>query len=229
MATRRHTSNELGFSLLELVIVIGMLSIIMGAAFSLMNRSQTNFDRNQLSIEARQNADFAITRISEIIRGAGANPAGASTINSINFISNTAADNTTSTNQVRILSDLNGNKLLTDRVSVSAGNNFFIISSEDLTLKHYASETSVNGVTVPARTIALIDNTPDVTGGDQINGKPIVLAQYILSFTCVYDPLTRNEATITVQAGPSRPISITDPRYVSFTRTMKIRLRNRNN
>ena len=42
----KHSSADSGFSLIELLIAVGILTIIMGAAFQLMVKSQTNFDAN---------------------------------------------------------------------------------------------------------------------------------------------------------------------------------------
>src|SRR5262245_4848397 len=109
--------DERGFSLLELVITVAILTIVMGAAFQLVADSQASFDRNQLLAEAHQNADFAVLRVTELLRGAGTNPNGTTAITPTTFLTNRDVNNTTSTHQLRILSDLDGDKQLISRVT----------------------------------------------------------------------------------------------------------------
>lgn len=214
---------EAGFSLLELVVAVGVLTVILGVAFSLMSSSQVSFDRNQLLAEAHQNTDFAVTRVTEILRGAGANPEGASTINSIRFITNQATDTSPADpTLVRIRSDLDGDGLLTGHVdpSINTEAAYYIIVSEDVTLQFYLNPTTIGGVDIPGRCITMTDNNASPA-------QPIVLAENIVGFSC---PVVANprEVTLTIVGGPSRPLLTTDPRYVTFTRVMQIRLRNRN-
>ena len=226
---RRTLSNERGFSLLELLVCIGILTVIMGAAFSLMNRSQTSFDRNQLLAEARANADFAILRVTEIIRGAGSNPEGDASINSLRAVTNYPTTSSTSPDLtlVRVRSDLNGDKDIEDRVDTTDPDfaPYFIIASEDVTIQHISVDTTINGVDVSGNTLILIDNTPD-TDDEITQGVPVVLAQNVIEFSC---PIEENplEVTLTITAGPTREMDPSNSRFVSFTRTMQIRLRNR--
>jgi prepilin-type N-terminal cleavage/methylation domain-containing protein len=220
---RRPHSRQPGFSLLELVVVLGILTIVMGVAFRLMTQSQVDFDRNTTFAEAHENGDFAVMRVTELVRGAGANPGALSTINSIDFISNKETDTSTPDPRVvRIRSDLNGDGDTDDRVGGgTADADYYMLASEDVTIKFFPDAAAVNGVDVPERTICLVDNT---SGAGQ--GAPRVVAKNITDFSCPVGADPR-EVTLTISAGPSRPMSAGDPRYASFTRVTQIRLRNR--
>jgi prepilin-type N-terminal cleavage/methylation domain-containing protein len=221
---RQKPRDEAGFSLLELVVVAAILTVIMGAAFGLMADSQESFDRNQILAEAHQNADFAVLRVTELLRSAGSNPNGITTVNSLTFLSNKDYGSTTvNTKLLRILSDLDCDGFTTSRVS-NSGSQYYILSSEDVTLKYYQQETTDQGVTVPAYSLCMKDNT---AGSNPSQFVPVVLASNVLDFTCTVGSDPR-EVTVAITAGPSHPIPTTDPRYVTFTRTSEIRLRNRN-
>jgi prepilin-type N-terminal cleavage/methylation domain-containing protein len=222
-----HSNRQSGFSLLELIIVVAILTIVTGAAFQLMSGTQASFDRNQLLAEAHQNADFAVLRVTELLRGSGTNPYGLSTINNYKFLLYKEVGSTTNDNRVlRLLSDLNCDNATDARVTAS-GSNYYILSSEDVTLKYYPDDTTVGSVTIPARSLCMIDNTPDPVGSTSPNqGVPIVLASNIAGFSSTLSA-DGKEITVSITAGPSRPIPVTDPRYVSFTRTAQIKLRNR--
>jgi hypothetical protein len=182
-----------------------------------MTRSQINYDANQMMVEAHANADFALNRVSELLRGAGAAPANASIYNALAFLTNPA------TNQYRILSDYDGDGLLDSRLSTTTSNpDYYAMGSEDVTLRFFPATTTVGQVTIPANSLTMIDNTPG-TG----QGVPVVIASNIIAFNISWSGSTPTMATVTLTGGPSRQISPTDPRYRSFTRTTQIRLRNR--
>ena len=219
----KQTTQESGFSLFELVVTVAILTVVMGAAFNLMTRSQVSYDANQIQAEAHANADFAVNRVTEIIRGAGSNPTNLTTVNWIDFLTNPDSSS------VRVKSDLNGDGDVTDRVdavSAATTTQYHIISSEDVTLRYYPTETVVSGVTIPARTICMIDNTPVPGTTASYDLAPIVIAQNILSFSCPAGSNPR-EVTLSITAGPSRAISTSDPRYRSYATSARIRLRNR--
>jgi prepilin-type N-terminal cleavage/methylation domain-containing protein len=220
---RSKPNLEDGFSLLELVVVVGILTIIMGAAFQLMSSSQISYDRNQLLAEAHQNADFATIRIAELVRGSGANPNGTATINGLYFVQNrqNSAD-AENFGIVRMQSDLDGDREVISRVTPAVGSDYFLLASEDVTLRFFPDTTTVGGVTVPGGTICMIDNT---AGAGQ--GVPVVLCEHIVAFSCPVTPPIPEQVTLTITAGPSKDVAATDPRYITFTRTMQIRLRNR--
>jgi prepilin-type N-terminal cleavage/methylation domain-containing protein len=212
---------EAGFSLIELVIAVGILTLVMGAAFQLMANSQEGFDRNQLLAEAHQNADFAVVRVTEMVRGAGANPGGTAVVNSVNAVSNKEVGSTTNDPKVlRIRSDYDGDGQTISQVTGS-GASYYILTSEDVTLKFYPNDTTVGTATIPARSICFIDNTQNA------DHTPVVLASHVVgvNFTVPVDP---RQMTISITGGPSKNVSQNDPRYVEFTRTMQIRVRNLN-
>jgi prepilin-type N-terminal cleavage/methylation domain-containing protein len=228
MRTSKRSTQD-GFSLLELIVSVGVLTIVMGAAFQLMTRSQSSFDRNEFLAEAHQNADFAVNRVAEIIRGAGANPHNDAFINSLTPVKNVTGlySGQTSAQAVEIVADLNGDKDTLDPVdSGTSGAKFFILSSEDLVLlfvkNDNTSETIGGNTTTVAQggTLVMIDK-------NRTPIAPVVIAENIVDFKC---PVTSNptEVQIDITAGPSHNISPTDRRYVQFTRTMQVRLRNRN-
>src|SRR4051794_2261778 len=106
---------EKGFSLMELVVAVGILMVVMAIAFKLASKSQTSANANQVLAQAHENAEFALSRVSEIIRSAGSNPTSVSTQNPLNFFVSG------SVSSVRILSDLNGDGDESDTVTNSSG------------------------------------------------------------------------------------------------------------
>jgi prepilin-type N-terminal cleavage/methylation domain-containing protein len=204
---------EHGFSLVELVVTVAILTVVMGAAFMLMTRSQTSFDANQSLAEAHQNADFAVNRITELIRGAGSNPDNIGTVDWLDFLNYVNDGDKTS---IHIMSDLNGDGDFIDDVSEEAGAQYFIMAAEDVYIQY--NETD--------RTLELVNNVP---GADT---TPVTLAEHILFFEVeLYRDMDGNEnfkeARVTVEAGPSRAIDAEDPRFRTFTTQSEIRLRNR--
>ena len=74
-------SQEAGFSLLELMVVLVVLLIITGAVFSSLVSSQKSFDAEQANAEATANARFAINRLREVLESSGNNPSQVANIN----------------------------------------------------------------------------------------------------------------------------------------------------
>jgi prepilin-type N-terminal cleavage/methylation domain-containing protein len=220
-----RSTPEAGFSLVELVVGVGILSVLMGAAFTLMARGQQSYDANQLLTQSHQNAEFAVQRVSEIIRGSGCNPTNASTVNALQFVQ---SGNTTSS--IRVKSDMNGDGTFTDLVTSSTTSSawaidpkYLILSAEDVTIEYYATATTVtvasSTVDIPARSITIKDNSAPTP-------TPYVIAQNIMDFQAVLSADSR-EVLLTITAGPNTPFSATDPRYRSYTTGTRIRLRNR--
>jgi len=218
-------SNESGFSLIEFAIGVAILTIIMSAAFSLMTRGQQSFDSNQILSQSHQNAEFAVQRVSEIIRGSGCNPTQTSTVNSLQFVQSGAT-----TSSIRVKSDMDGDGNFLDLVAASSTSSaweidprYLILSAEDVTLDYYATTTSVTTssgtVTVPGRCITLTDN-------QSATPTPVVIAQNILAFQAVPSTDAR-EVTLSVTAGPNPPFTAADPRYRTYSTGSRIRLRNR--
>jgi Tfp pilus assembly protein PilW len=217
----KKNSREAGFSLIELVIGVGILTVIMGAAFNLMVHGQRSFDSNQILAQSHQNAEFAVQRVSEIIRGAGCNPTNVSTVNALQFVQNTG-----STASIRVKSDMNGDGDFTDLVTTSSSANawaispqYLILSAEDVTIAYYATATVVGSATIPGRTITIMDNTASTPA-------PVVIAQNITAFQAV-PSADQREVVLSITAGPNPPFLPTDPRFRTYSTGSRIRLRNR--
>lgn len=200
------TTRESGFSLLELVVSVAILTVIMTIAFRLMVQSQIGFDAVQIQAESHQNAEFAVHRVTEIIRGAGANPLNLVSTTGVQFIENPGSD----TSRVRVKSDLDANGRFTDVVTTT-GAGAFIVASEDVTIQHNAT----------AQTLEIVDN--NTTGS-----LPITIAENILDFRCPvnqtgYYP---HSVLITIIAKSSRQLPLNDPRNLSITMTTQVQLRN---
>jgi prepilin-type N-terminal cleavage/methylation domain-containing protein len=215
-------TQQSGFSLLELIVSVGILTIIMGAAFQLFVRSQVNFDANQMLTEAHANTDFAVNRVAEVTRGAGANPSSAPIISALAYLE------TPDSTSVRIRSDYNGDGLINARAGgVGGTTESHIVDSEDVTLRWFPTRETYNGVDVPAFSLVMIDNTLDPPGtSPQRYNVPIVVAANVRDFSCAAGGTPVRWADVTVTGGPSRPIPPTDPRYRALSRTVRIRLRN---
>ena len=217
----RRSAQQSGFSLLELIVSVGLLTLVMAMAFQLMVRSQVSFDANQMLTEAHANADFAVNRVAAVVRGAGANPSSAPNINALAYLENPDA------RSVRIRSDYNGDEAVDDRLgdpSTAGGN--YLVGSEDITLKWFETAQNYNGVDVPAYSLTLIDNTPDPPGAPvPLHNVPVVIASNIRGFSCTPAGTPVRYADVTITGGPSRPMPRSDPRYREFTRTIRIRLR----
>ena len=60
-------SQESGFSLMELVIALLVLTAVMGIAFMLLNRFQQAYRYEEAYADAQRNARLAVARLNEII------------------------------------------------------------------------------------------------------------------------------------------------------------------
>lgn len=215
-------TNESGFSLLEFVIAATILIVILGTAFQLNVLLQRRFEPAQMIVQAHANADFAMIRVADIVRGAGANPSNASLFNSLGYLENPDPAS------VRIRSDYNGDGDVADRHgTVQRNPEYYLVTSEDVTLRWFRDETVYGGVRVPAFSLAMVDNTPDPPGpGTPSQGIPVVIASNIRNFSCVPTGTPVTEATLLVVAGPTQPIPGVNPADMEFTRSMRLPLRN---
>lgn len=199
--------TQRGISLIEMMAATAMLVVITGGIFSSLNRAQRVFTAEQANIDAQQNTRFAILRLAEIIRGAGNNPAGISTINAVSGVEITggaqdADGNITGGTAIELRSDLNGNRQFTDTIT---GNNDVVISSEDVT------------ITLSGNQVLLKDNN---TPGSQ----PIPIAEDIKAMSFDF---TRDQKLVTVHitGKSSRPLQ--DGSFRESELNGKVRLRNR--
>lgn len=204
---------ESGFSLMELVMSLLVLTVVMGIAFSLLNRFQQSYRYEEAYADAQRNARFAVARLNEIIRSAGTNPTANTTVNPTNFVSllapTTASGTAISSSSIQLRSDLNGDTLNTATVS---SNSDVIVTSENVTLWLDAANSR----------IVMDDNTvtPPLS---------VTIAESIRSVTFT-DPNGASNTNKAIQvwlvAAPSG-IAIGDPRYREVSYNTTIRLRNR--
>ena len=205
----KRPENEKGFSLMEVTIALGVVTLIMGIAFTLLNRSQIIYRYEEGYAEAARNGRFAIARLEEIIRSAGTNPTGKTTVNWLTFVDFGGGDSGTS---LRLKSDLNGDGATTSTLS---SNTDVIVASEDVTLQ---LDTSTN-------TLVMIDNNVPVDS----TRRRIPIAENIRSLSFSDSDTTnhsRKEVNINLWAVPSGVLP-SDPRYRQVNFKSIIRLRNR--
>lgn len=205
MKLRADRMNQAGTSVVELLLAVTMTMAIMGATIELLFNSQRVYSAEQATADAQENARFAIARLSEVLRGAGNNPASIQTFNPLTSttVTNNGTDVSPGTagNRVNIFADYNGNGTFNDNISASDN----IISSENVTVR-------LNGTT-----LEMVDNTS--------GGVTSPLAQDIqsVSFTEAAD---RRSITITVTARSARAVP-GDTTYRTTTMSSRVRLRNR--
>jgi prepilin-type N-terminal cleavage/methylation domain-containing protein len=205
--------KERGFSLIELTIALFVLTLVMGIAFSLLNRFQQTYRYEEAYADAQRNARFAMARLNEVIRSAGTNPTATTSVNPTDFAvllpPTTVSGTAVTSSSIQLRSDLNGDTLNTS--TLAAGD--VIVTSENVTLKLDQAN----------RQIVMVDNTPAA------NGSSIPIADNISSITFT----DLNGATKTNKAIQVRLVAIPsgiangDPRYREVSYTGVIRLRNR--
>lgn len=78
--------NKAGFSLVELIVVIGLLSLLMLAISSTMLMSMLSSNRIRTATKVKQSGNYAITQIQTLIRGAKTITACDSSSESISLI-----------------------------------------------------------------------------------------------------------------------------------------------
>jgi len=202
----QQENNESGFSLLELMIALTIITIILGVAFGALSRLQVNYRYELGYVDAQRNGRFAIARLNEIIRSAGTNPTGKTAVNWLTFVdfggSNSSA-------RLTLKSDLDGDGATS---STLASNADVIIASENVTLQ----------LNTTNNTIEMVDN-------NQPTGSPrriLPIAENVRSVTFSDPDGTRREVDITLLAVPSG-MATNDPQYREVKFTSTIRLRNR--
>ncbi|MEK6285173.1 MAG: prepilin-type N-terminal cleavage/methylation domain-containing protein [Acidobacteriota bacterium] len=204
---------ESGFSLMELIIALMVLTIVVGIAFSLLNRFQQTYRYEEAYADAQRNARFAVARLNEIIRSAGTNPTANTTVNPTNFVSllapATASGTAISSSSIQLRSDLNGDTLNTATIS---SNSDVIVTSENVTLRLDAANSWIvmdDNTVTPPLSVTIAENIRSVTFTDP-NGASN----------------TNKAIHVRLVAAPSG-IAIGDPRYREVSYNATIRLRNR--
>jgi len=202
----KPTTNQKGFSLIEVTITLGILTLIMGIAFSLFNSFQKAYQTEVSYVDAARNGRFAVARLEEIIRSAGTNPTGRTAVNWLTFVDFGSGNSSSS---LHLLSDLNGDGVTT---ATLAANTDVIIVSENVTLQ-------LNSAT---NTILLVDNNQPTTSPR----RTVTIAENIRQLTFSDPDGSRREVDIDLVAVPSG-VPTSDPRYREVHFSSNIRLRNR--
>ena len=204
---------ESGFSLVELTIALLVLTVVMGIAFSLLNRFQQSYRYEEAYADAQRNARFAMARLNEVIRSAGTNPTATTAVNPTDFAvllpPTTTSGTAVTSSSIQLRSDLDGDTK--DTSTLAAGD--VIVTSENVTLR--LDQTN--------RQIVMVDNTPAA------NLSSIPIADNIRSITFTdLDGASRTNKAIQVRlvAIPNGIVD-GDPRYREVSYTGIIRLRNR--
>src|SRR5262249_11287850 len=131
------TERQAGFSLIEVMVGLGVLTILLGITFTLLNRFQVTYQIEEGYADAARNARFAAVRLEEIIRSAGTNPTGKTAVNWLTFVDFGGGNSGPS---LHLLSDLNGDGATNSALS---NNSDVIIVSENITLQLDAATNSI--------------------------------------------------------------------------------------
>jgi prepilin-type N-terminal cleavage/methylation domain-containing protein len=195
------TDSESGFSLLELTVALGVMTIVMGAAVALLNGFQKVSRADEIYAEAARNGRFAVGRISEIVRSAGCNPTSLTSVNNATFVT---FPNTNGGSSIELKSDLDGDGQFLTSVS---SNSDVIVTSEDVTL-------ALNG-----SSLQLTDNTV-------VGATPVTVAEDIRSVTFTDPDGSAKSIVVNLTAMPTG-VRWGDPNYIEVQFATTIRLRNR--
>jgi prepilin-type N-terminal cleavage/methylation domain-containing protein len=202
--------SEQGFSLIEVTVALGVMTVVVGIVFMLFNRVQTTYRYEEAYADAARNGRFAVSRLEEIIRSAGTNPTGRTSVNWLTFVDFGGGDYSSS---LHMKSDLNGDGATTSTLTSDAD---VIIASEDVVLRLNST----------ANTIEMVDNNGPLVSGQH---PAVPIAENIQSLT-FSDPDTvnhsRKEVDISLTAIPAG-IATSDALFRQVTFTATIRLRNR--
>lgn len=210
MDTRK---DEGGFTLIEIVVSLAILTIVMGVAFMLLNRFQQSYRYEDAYADAQRNGRFAISRLNEIIRTAGTNPTGDMIVNGWRFVEFGSAGNfptggtDSKGDSLRLKSDLNGDR---QAVSTITSDSDVIVTSESVVIKFEAAN----------RRIVMMDL--NMTGANSVTP----LADNISSLTFSDPDGSRRELLVELVATTSG-IAVSDPMYREVKYSSTIRLRNR--
>jgi prepilin-type N-terminal cleavage/methylation domain-containing protein len=206
-------NSQSGFSLMELVVVLMVMTVVMGMAFSLLNSFQQTYRYEEAYADAQRNARFAVARLNEVIRSAGTNPRAITTVNPTNFAvmigPTTKSGTALSASSIQLRSDLDGDTLNSTRVS---SNSDVIVTSENISLR---LDSTTNQLIMDDNTVS-----PPVS---------IPIADHIrqIKFTDPNGSSNTNKVIIVEIIAIPGSIPAGDPRYREVTYTAAIRLRNR--
>jgi len=199
------TQKQAGFSLIEVMAALLVLTVLLGITFTLLNRFQLTYQVEEGYSDAARNARFAAVRLEEIIRSAGTNPTGKTAVNWLTFVDFGGSGSGPS---LHLLSDLNGDGATSSTLSSNAD---VVIVSENITLQLDAA----------TNTIRLVDNnSADATR------RSVTIAEHIRSLNFSDPDGSRREVVVDLIAVPTG-IPLNDRRYREVHYTTTIRLRNR--
>ncbi|MBI3654457.1 MAG: prepilin-type N-terminal cleavage/methylation domain-containing protein [Acidobacteria bacterium] len=206
-------TNENGFSLMEILIAMMMMTIVMGVSISLLNRFQTSYRYEEAYADAQRNARFALARLNEIVRSAGTNPTAKTTVNPTDFAvlqsPTTTSGTAVSSASIQLKSDLNGDSLNTTHVSADSD---VIVTSENMILRLDATN----------RRIMMDDYTTS-----PVTSTPIADNVISLTFTDPNGSTNTNKTIVVTLVAVPNGISRGDSRYREVSYSAAIRLRNR--
>lgn len=192
--------------MIEVTVALAVMTIIMGTAFMLLNRFQLAYQREEAYADAARNARFAVTRLEEIIRSAGTNPTGKTSVNWLTFVDFGGGN---ASSALHLISDLNGDSATTSTI---AANSDVIITSENVTLQ---LDTATNR-------LLMVDNNQPIDSTRRL----VPIAENIRSLTFSDPDGSRREVDVDLYAVPSG-IPTSDRRYREVHFTANIKLRNR--
>jgi prepilin-type N-terminal cleavage/methylation domain-containing protein len=208
MDTKR---SEGGFTLMEMVVSLAILTVVMGVAFMLLNRFQQTYRYEDIYTDAQRNGRFAIARLNEIIRTAGTNPTGDMIVNGWRFVEFGSAGNfptgVSSGDSLRLRSDLNGDR---QSVSTITSDSDVIVTSENVVIRFEPANRRI--IMTDLNTVGAGSVTP--------------LADNISNLTFSDPDGSRREVLVELVAVPSG-VLVGDPMYREVRYTTTIRLRNR--
>lgn len=209
----KRANNEDGFSLMELTVALLVLTVVIGVAFSLLNRFQVAYRHEEAYADAQRNARFAVARLNEIVRSAGTNPTANTAVNPTNFAvlldPKTIVGTAVSSSSIQLRSDLNGDGLNTTTVS---SNSDVIVTSENVTLRLDATNRRIvmdDNTVSPPLSVPIADNIRSITFTDP-NGSS-----------------NTNKAIVVQLVAIPSGIADRDPAYREVSYSATIRLRNR--
>ncbi|MBN8722716.1 MAG: prepilin-type N-terminal cleavage/methylation domain-containing protein [Acidobacteria bacterium] len=254
---KKANNSIKGFSLLELMLVLIILSVIMTSVFSALVNGQKTFDAELANAQAQENARYAVDRISEIVQTAGNNPQNLTVLNGLNFIrlydtfnATTPAGSPTigktipptcggtsgitcpSGKALQLFSDFDGDALTnTDVGTTTAGSTIFsanVITSENVVVYLDPSTGLVNLYNYnPAQGQALPGGGSAPAQGS--NSRAIAIAEFVTDLNFIVDSL-QNQVTISVTARSNRAVAIEtvyEKRFRYASLVSVVKLRNR--
>lgn len=250
-------SQEAGFSLLEIMIVLVVLLIITGAIFGNLVNSQKSFDAEQANAEATANARFAINRLREVLESSGNNPSQVANINDqtggiVNMFSSlNTTPYTTSSGISGTTVNLSANGNCTGgtatqycgvAVDLRSDLNGDGDTLDDITATSSTGSSIFSQNIVTSEHVQIYLDTTSQSNGlaadtvylvnlNAANNAKFALAEFVVDINFMLD-ISQSNITVTVTARSNRAVAIesnAERRFRFATLTSVIRIRNMNN